>query len=302
MIEPPASREVTDQASTASTERSPANAELADELAEARQRLAFYETFDQLIRDNVLRSGELLRQVAAERGQHEQKLLELRQELDQRLAEQRSTLAELATGLAGLQANLTAVGDRVGASLAELGPVPAGTAAGETPAGDGSGVGGPAAMGAAAIADRVEAMNDTETLAQTGRVQSIEGSVPDPVSAAGAAPRVIERGRLLDQSVAADVNGTGGEVATLGRRTIDLIVHGVPKAATALSLHRYLQQLSGVESVDVREYVSGVLRFQVVATEFGPEDLLHWPGAGGLEAVARGDHVLELRLVTADGC
>lgn len=302
MIEQPASREVADQALTASNEGASANAELADELAEVRERLAFYETFDQLIRDNVLRSGELLRQVAAERGQNDQKMLELRQALDQRLAEQRSTLAELATELAGLQANLTAVGDRVAASLAELGAAPAEVpVSGETPAGDQSDIGGPAAMGEAAIAGRVEAMNDPERLAQTGRLPSLDVRAPDLGLAAGAAPRVIEGGRLLDQSVAADVNGTGGEAAVLGRRSIDLIVHGVPKAATALSLHRYLQELSGVESVDVREYVSGVLRFQVVATEFGPEDLLHWPGAGGLEAVARGDHVLELRLVSADG-
>src|SRR5690606_13181888 len=83
--------------------------------------------FDNLIRDNVARSGELLREVAAEREQTDQKLLDMRAEVDQRLAEQRSALEEIAAGLAGLQTNLGTLADRVSRSLDTL-PV-----AGSTP-------------------------------------------------------------------------------------------------------------------------------------------------------------------------
>lgn len=75
----------------------------------------------------------------------------------------------------------------------------------------------------------------------------------------------------------------------------------MPTAATALALQRHLQALRGVETVDVREYVSGVLRFQMVATEFGLDDLRHWPGADELRTVTSRENVLELRLITADG-
>lgn len=282
--------------------RSSATTELAVELAEARQRLAFYETFDLLIRDNVLRTGELLRQVAAEQGQSEQQRLAIQTQLDQRLAEQRSTLTEIATGLAGLQANLVAIGERVAASLARLGEAPSGVpVAAEPPAGDQREVSGPSERIDEAIADRTEATTAPETLVQSGRWYSPGMSDSGTIQAANAAPAEIDSGRLPDQSLVTATNGTAGKSTAPDRRTIDVIVHGVPKAATALSLQRYLQELQGVETVDVREYVSGVLRFQMVATEFGPEDLLHWPGAGGLEAVTKGDHVLELRLVPADG-
>ena len=301
MIKQQASREVADHPSKESSAGSSANVELADELAEARQRLAFYERFDVLIRDNVLRSSELLQQVAAEHGQSERKLLGMRMELDQRLTEQRSALEEIASGLAGLQVNLAAVGERVAASLARLGEMPAEVpVAGESPTGDRSGVRCPAEMSDEAIASRMEAMNDTETLAPTGSLQSPGMSHSSSVPTADATPPVIEGGQPNSQILTTVVNGTSSKTEVAPRRTIDIIVHGVPKAATALSLQRHLEELRGVETVDVREFVSGVLRFQMVATEFGPEDLLHWAGAGGLEAVTRGDNVFELRLVTAD--
>jgi len=85
-------------------------------------------------------------------------------------------------------------------------------------------------------------------------------------------------------------------------RRIDVIIHGVPKAATALSIQRHLQELAAVEVVEVREYVSGVLRFQVMATDFGPEDLLRWEGGDGMQTITAHQHVVELKLATTETC
>lgn len=282
MIEQPDVREVADHPSEDQLEHGHAKVNQANELAQARERLSFYESFDSLIRDNVLRSGELLRQVAAERERTDQQLLTMQAQLDERLVEQRSALAAIATGLAGLQARLADVVDQVAASLVALGPSPGSAAAGEasdTELGEGGG------------------SSDLD-------VEAVAGD-PGVVQAAMTTARYMDGGQAIVASPSTEEHGSGGrgggETVAPVRRTIDVIVHGVPKAATALSLQRHLQELRGVETVDVREYVSGVLRLQMVATEFGPDDFRHWPGADGLQTVTSRDNVLELRLVTADG-
>lgn len=254
----------------------------ASELAQVRERLSFYESFDSLIRDNVLRSGELLRQVAAERERIDQQLLAMQAQLDQRLAAQRSALADIATGLAGLQANFAAVVDRLESSLVELKSSPGGAAAGEASVKDVFNDDGPLGLGEPAITG-----NPNSAQAATTAAQSV----------------VVGQPRAGSLETENDTSGgrVGIEPVVPVRRTIDVIVHGVPMAATALSLQRHLQELRGVETVDVREYVSGVLRFQLVATDFGPDDLRYWPGADGLQTVTSRDNVLELRLVTTAG-
>lgn len=120
MIEQPEVREMAEQPSDEHSVTSPAVNAQAHELARARERLSFYESFDSLIRDNVRRSGELLRQVAIERERTDQQLFAMQSELDRQLADQRLTLGEVAAELAGLQANLATIVDRIAASLDAL--------------------------------------------------------------------------------------------------------------------------------------------------------------------------------------
>lgn len=315
MIDPPASEQAAGQPVDDHAASTTA-ADLAAELDRVRERLAFYESFDSLIRDNVARSGELLRQVAAEREQNSQKLLEMRAEVDRRLAEQRSALEEVAAGLAGLQANLGTLADRVTSSLNAL-------------PGAGSAELSAASAQGSMLTDQssVQFGNRVEESAQ------LPGAVVPPSAPGGptreGAPGVPELrvdpeplpsiAALTDAQPAVDVSQPevverpgddqpgepGGATAAPespgpARHKIDLIVHGVPRAATALSLQRHLQELSGVEAVEVREYVSGVLRFQVVAAALGPDDLKGWQNGDALEVVTARDHVLELKLQSAE--
>jgi hypothetical protein len=76
-----------------------------------------------------------------------------------------------------------------------------------------------------------------------------------------------------------------------------LLVHGVPRGTTALSLKRYLEGLAQVHSVEPREYAEGILRLQVSSDHpVRLEDLQGWPEAESLEPVSVSDEFVEVRL------
>ena len=76
-----------------------------------------------------------------------------------------------------------------------------------------------------------------------------------------------------------------------------MLVHGVPRATTALSLKRYLEGLAQVHSVEPREYAEGILRLQVSSDRpVGLDDLRGWPEGNALEPVSVSDDFVEVRL------
>jgi hypothetical protein len=76
-----------------------------------------------------------------------------------------------------------------------------------------------------------------------------------------------------------------------------VLVHGVPRATTALSLKRYLEGLAAVHSVEPREYAEGILRLQVSSDRpVGLDDLRGWPEGAALEPVSVSDDFVEVRL------
>jgi hypothetical protein len=82
-----------------------------------------------------------------------------------------------------------------------------------------------------------------------------------------------------------------------GGTATTVLVHGVPRATTALSLKRYLEGLEQVHNVEPREYAEGVLRLQVSSDRpVGISDLRGWPEADDLEPVEVRDDFLEVRL------
>ena len=283
--------------------RTEGDADLAARLAEARERLAFYESFDTLIQENVRRSGELLRQVAAEQEQADRKMRAMQAQVDQRLAEQRATLEDLASSLAGLQTSLESIALRINDSLSGLPPV--------------TGLAQPGTLPATSP-ESAPARLDDRGAEQAGQTMVLPPEEPAPVYPAmgladagaaavtrgDAAPGALEMERPAMTAANQQSGSVGSAPAIVPPTTpnkIDLIVHGVPNAATALSLQRHIQGLRKVDSVEVREYVSGVLRFQIIATSFGADDLKGWPGGGGLELITNREHVLELKLPTAEG-
>ena len=87
-----------------------------------------------------------------------------------------------------------------------------------------------------------------------------------------------------------------------GSRAVMVLVHGVPRAAAALSLQRHLAGLPHVEAVEAREYAEGILRLQVTATRpLDLDDLRAWDGSSGLEPIHVRDTVVEVRLPGVHG-
>jgi hypothetical protein len=174
-------------------------------LARARERLSFYEGFDQVIAENVRRSGELMHEALARReqasGERE------RAERDRSLA--LAALGELETGLEAIRAQVAILADRLGETRETLSR--------DTPE---------ALIPAATSASAVEAPA-TETGLPTG---------PEPGDSAWSSPRVI-----------------------------DVIAHGVERAAVAVALQRYLGDLEPVVGVEAREFAEGMLRLRVTA-------------------------------------
>lgn len=83
-------------------------------------------------------------------------------------------------------------------------------------------------------------------------------------------------------------------------RQTTLLVHGVPRAATALSLQRHIAALPTVQSVEAREFAEGVLRLQVTAAPpLSWPDVERWEGGGPLEALHILDDVIEVRMLGA---
>ncbi|HEV2106679.1 MAG TPA: hypothetical protein VGR16_00290 [Thermomicrobiales bacterium] len=84
-------------------------------------------------------------------------------------------------------------------------------------------------------------------------------------------------------------------------RAITVLVHGVPRAATALSLQRHLAGLDHVAAVEAREYAEGVLRLQVTSTRpLAFDDLVRWEDGQGLEPVHVHADIIEVRLPGGD--
>lgn len=78
---------------------------------------------------------------------------------------------------------------------------------------------------------------------------------------------------------------------------VAVVVHGVPRAAAALSLQRHLAGLPQVEAVEAREYAAGVLRLHVLARRpLALADLRGWEGGATLEPVNVLPDVVEVRL------
>ena len=315
-------------------------AELAAALAQARDRLAFYESFDSLIQDNIRRSSELLHLVADERERNERRLVAMRQEVEQKLTAQQEILRSLATSLDGLQSSLATIARQVGGALDQLeasspdtvdvpGNGPAGRLAGEqdlaalapklspdepellvSPLSEGAGkpeakpvdspgddvltllpasVGGGEAAGAppALPAGAPEQLMATRAESGAGG-EAATSFIQMSAASAGNPPEVSGEAETASAE-------RGGEDEQPGPQRLDLVIRGVPRAAAALSIQRYLQDQATIDAVEVREYVAGVLRFQLEAARFDLDMLTGWAQESPATVVASSDRAVELQ-------
>ncbi|MGD9711185.1 MAG: hypothetical protein AB7V46_03855 [Thermomicrobiales bacterium] len=101
----------------------------------------------------------------------------------------------------------------------------------------------------------------------------------------------------VQQTVQAEPEiGAGGPNLEGGKFV--LLAHGVPNAATALSLKSYLEGLEVVDRVEPREFAAGVLRLQLqVGRQLGAQDLAGWGSKSSVITVNARHGLLEIKLV-----
>jgi hypothetical protein len=291
----------------------------ADELERLRERLRFYESFDQLIQSNVATAGELLREsvalresAAAEAESTGRQLRESRaRELDhfralfsvmldevtllqgyaERLARRLedaldSLEAQLPPG-AGFPPLPTAIPDDLEARLDDENPV------GETE---------PEALPQAVAKEGLDEPRAAETTIDDGAMAPSPGPETGRQNlepAAGVVPAAGAADSLSETPVVSELAAVATLAAPETREPgpFMVLVHGVPRAATALSLKQHLEQLTGVERVEPREFAAGVLRLQLIATrDLVEEDLSGWSQGLALETIHTRPGLLEVRL------
>jgi hypothetical protein len=322
---------------TTPTSAGAAATDLERELSRARDQLAFYESFDRLIQENVARSGELLREAQAERERAAHDIAASRADLDRRLAvgreQQRSTLAAIRDDLQRIHEQVSTLAQRVDEALSTLDNAPPLNDPGETspaasdPSPIASTIGSPATPPTPPTAwvppvERGDVL--FSPLSSTRSAGSPAPGLPDTSSDSAPIEKVSPAHRMGDLNggtaiivppatdhpdsprstpgrlIAPDAARTESP-STLPHVTM-VLVHGVPRAATALSLQRHLAALDHVESVEAREYAEGILRLQVVASPpLRLDDITRWEAAPGLEPLHVLDDVIEVRLPGAIG-
>ncbi|MGC4190716.1 MAG: hypothetical protein QM589_06085 [Thermomicrobiales bacterium] len=259
---------------------------LRQSLLRAKERLAFYESFDRIIGENIKRSGELMLETIAlrEEAQAAEQARSAREtQIDrERQAERAQTkalLASLRDEIAGFQTATAALAGRVADALRTLeqGAVtPEGTS--------------PSPNAEPTVETVSPVTSETPTLAKPPKT-SFRPIRHDPVPTT---PTASEPEDEQDEETPAAEAPTEPE-----RRMVDLVVNGIARATTALAFQRNLSGRDGVLNVETREFAEGVLRLKVdIATDaaLSDEALAAWTGPGKVQILTRQPTLIALEL------
>lgn len=263
-------------------------AELRRLLQLAQERLAFYESFDRIVGENVRRSGELMLERIGLREQAEAQAAEAARDRIEREAQlkesqqrYRGLLHELMREAGTLRTSLDEMQSRLQDAEAALGhdaPDPPQRAEAGGEAADPEAV--PPADEAAHQASPLPERTATLVAMEAGAA-AIPSTAPAPA---------LEPGR----------DHASGSDTWEAPRVVELIAHGVPRAADALSLQRYLGGLDHVAGVEAREFAEGILRLQVTAqAPISAEDIHGWPDRPGARVLQHQPTVIEIDCETA---
>jgi hypothetical protein len=368
-------------------------AEREADLAQLKDRLAFYESFDQLIQENISRAGDLLREAAAKRSETELALRTSTAEIERKQLEERVHYRKVFSGLLDqiqtVQQNVERLAREVSDALDDLESVipaqgelgmgddelpPLPTFSSSTPGSIGSGliagVADAPADAEQATLEPVDEMFPGNTGENSGRdsgagtsselseqLQAQVGGVSPSYADETSSDELMDDGEPIAENVAeiddfdvspeepfagaeSEEDGASSfepwatanpavtvedpeapgiypideahEVKSSSREVADsaddwaqsgedvtttILVHGVPRATTALSLKRYLEGLAQVRAVEPREYAEGVLRLQVSSDgPIGMDELRGWPEASGMVPVSVDESFVEVKL------
>lgn len=230
------------------------------DLDRARERLSFYEQFDEIIKQNIASSSALLKEASAR--------------FDSDFAEERdnyrAVLSDILDEVTTLQAQSERLARRVSDALEELETrLPS---SGEPPV--------------ASSAPGIAAEAPPETAAVVNAAAATTRKRPDRP----AAP--VAEAAVLPETAPSTVLPPTEPTSTT------LLVHGVPRASAALGLKSYIEKLDFVTSVEPREFAAGLLRLQVDgARQLTLGDLSGWNMADRIELKTAGNDLLELGLL-----
>ncbi len=252
------------------------------DLDQARERLSFYEQFDEIIRQNIASSSALLKEASAR--------------LDNDFAAERNRyralLSDILDDLTALQSQSEKLARRVTDALDELEGSGAHSDESVAPQAAALGLTTEAPPEAAAVVNaatgstrrKAERPKPTEDTA-TEVVATVEVVVPEVPVAAPVAAAPVAAAASIDFST---------PVSTT------LLVHGVPRASAALALKTYVEKLDFVTTVEPREFAAGLLRLQVEgARPLSLGDLSGWTLADRIELRNASNELLELNLIPA---
>lgn len=246
---------------------------LRDLLDRARERLKFYEGFDRVIAENIRRSGELMLETIALREQE--------REFEQRSVADQQRHVQLLTSE---RANAASLIDTLNTDLSSL-------------------------------RSAIDHLATTLSVAEQELVVRIEGSTApirdepstdaSPVTAPmPSGPELAPRPRSLpDQAEESPLPAARDSLAETVIAPSDepvvltVIAHGISRAATAISLQRFLAGLDAVRDVDAREFSSGILRLQVAASApLTAEAMSDWADGGPISVLQAGGDVFEIEV------
>lgn len=255
--------------------------ELRDLLDRARERLAFYESFDRIIGENIRRSGELMVETVTLREQahtissqaaKERAEFEAHREADR--AHYRSLLQNALDEVASIQPVIDGVMTRLQDVMDQIN-------AGANNESDTSG-----SLHVDTVATTSDLVEPWSTPSQPEPETS--EAEPDIETTIPAETRVAldtddaEAGEAAPITTAADPESGPDEVSDVTSetpasdlpRTIDVLAHAVPNARIAISLQKMLRGLDVVTEVEAREFAEGELRLAVTTTGEIPTDAL----------------------------
>jgi hypothetical protein len=244
----------------------------ASELAFLRRRLAFYEGFDDLIQQNISRSGDLLRRASEQQAEADRAIAASRADLVRVAAEQHEALGALADELTRLRSGLDALAGRIESARSTLDRFSPPVAAPAPP---------PLSLPASSAPE--------PNLAAVPAV---------PVEFTGDGGGEMPNGSPIQSEP--PVVGSAAEPRGAREESGSVIVHGINGVDAARAYQSWLAGRPGVRSVTPREFGGGVLRLDVAGAAFPGVDAAGWPG-GPLDVVETGPGTTVLRVRGAVG-
>lgn len=244
--------------------------ELRELLDRARERLAFYESFDRIIGENIRRSGELMVETVALREQAQTLAAQSEKERAEFEATRQADREHYRTLITGALAEVETARPVIDGMIARLQDVL------DTLSQDDA-IGADVTAGSASVSltsALVEPWHTDPTPKEAApspdeaAIQADAEAEPDAPAADTTEPTTAE-----DAPVPADAEESSTPSGPVARH-ITVLAHNVPNAKVAIALQKKLRELDVVTSVDAREFANGELRLAVIANDALPEDIL----------------------------